>query len=110
MSQPSKAKRPVKFGRQAVSRPPFAINDLTFSSLPLSLAEEKELAGAGAVAGDGVIDALLEVLGKILNTRASEDNTVSLTWLLDNLTPSDLEGIVEHLRLPESEPKAESAS
>lgn len=88
----------VKFGRQAVQRPPFQINELTFASTPLSLAEEQQLAATGE-SGDEVLDALLDVLAHILNQRVSEKGaTVNADWLKENLAPDDLEGIVEFLR------------
>ena len=92
--------QPVKFGRQVVQRPPFQINDLTFSSLPLSLAEEKRLAEVGE-GEDEVMEALLEVLAEILNARAEGEGTVNSVWLMENLAPNDLEGIVEYLRTGE---------
>ncbi|GGN36653.1 hypothetical protein [Deinococcus daejeonensis] len=88
----------IKFGRQAVRRPAFSINDLSFSSLPLSLAEEQRLAGAGeGVPEDAVMSGVLGVLVEVLNARA-EGELVDAGWLMENLTPSDLEGIVAHLR------------
>ncbi|MBZ9753039.1 hypothetical protein K7W42_19560 [Deinococcus sp. HMF7604] len=89
----------IQFGRQAVQRPPFDINGLTFSSVPLSLAEERQLASAGqdAETDDAVMDALLNVLTELLNTRA-QGEMVTTDWLMENLTPADLEGIVAHLR------------
>lgn len=91
---------PVRFGRQTTQRPPFQINDLSFSSLPLSLAEEKLLAGAGAGETE-VMDALVGALATILTARAEEGATVDGAWLMENLTPGDLEGIVEYLRTGE---------
>lgn len=99
MPQPSPSEKALKFGRQAVRRSPFTINDLEFSSLPLSLAEERQLADAGAAGDDAMIDALVEALSNILNTRAADDGSVDTAWLMENLTPNDLEGIVDHLRV-----------
>lgn len=88
----------ITFGRQAVQRPPFSINDLSFSSLPLSLAEEQRLAAAGDSAPeDTLISGVLGALVEILNARA-EGELVDAAWLMENLTPSDLEGILSHLR------------
>ena len=88
----------IKFGRQAIRRPAFSINELSFSSLPLSLAEEQRLAGAWeGVAEDAVMTGVLGVLVEVLNARA-EGELVDAAWLMENLTPSDLEGIVSHLR------------
>ena len=94
----SSATTPVKFGRQTVQRLPFSINELEFASTPLSLAEERRLAAAGTPEDEAqLMDALLAVLADILNGR-SDDDVVNPTWLMDNLTSTDLEGIVEHLR------------
>ncbi|MBZ9714861.1 hypothetical protein [Deinococcus multiflagellatus] len=94
----------IKFGRQATQRPPFEINGLSFSSLPLSLAEERDLASAGqdAESDDAVMDALLEKLADLLNTRA-QGQPVTVAWLMEHLTPGDLEGIVAHLRGEDTE-------
>lgn len=82
----------IKFGRQAVRRPAFSINELSFSSLPLSLAEEQRLAEAGeGVPEDAVMSRVLGVLVEVLNARA-EGELVDAGWLMENLTPSDLEG------------------
>ena len=93
---------PMKFGRQATVRPPFQINDRTFASTPLSLAEEKALATAGAdpaIVETELIEAMVGVLSGLLNARAEvRVEPVTTEWLMDNLTPSDLEGIVEYLR------------
>lgn len=95
---PSSAATPVKFGRQTVQRPPFSINELEFASTPLSLAEERRLAAAGTSEDEAqLMDALLAVLTDILNAR-SDDDEVDAAWLMDNLTSSDLEGIVDYLR------------
>lgn len=92
----------IKFGRQIAQQPPFFINDISFSSLPLSLAEEKSLALAGlATAEDetALMDGLLSVLVDILNARQeSKGEPIDVEWLLNNLAAKDLEGIVEHLR------------
>ncbi|WP_291431951.1 hypothetical protein [Deinococcus sp.] len=92
---------PMQFGRQAVKRPPFEISGVRFSSLPLSLAEEKRLAGAGAGADatsdDAAMDALLGVLAELLNAR-TQGESVGADWLMENLTAGDLEGIVSYLR------------
>ena len=94
--------KPVKFGRQVAQQPPFCINDVSFSSLPLSLAEEKSLARAGlATAEDetALMDGLLTVLVDILDARQDgKTQKIDVDWLLDNLTARDLEGVVEHLR------------
>lgn len=95
---PSSAATPVKFGRQTLQRPPFSINELEFASTPLSLAEERRLAAAGSPEDEvQLMDALLATLADILNAR-SDDAEVDPAWLMDNLTSTDLEGIVEHLR------------
>lgn len=90
---------PMQFGRQAVKRPPFEISGVRFSSLPLSLAEEKRLAGAGADAttDDAAMDALLGILAELLNAR-TQGESVGADWLMENLTAGDLEGIVSYLR------------
>ena len=90
---------PMQFGRQAVKRPPFEISGIRFSSLPLSLAEEKRLAGAGADAttDDAAMDALLGILAELLNAR-TQGESVGADWLMENLTAGDLEGIVSYLR------------
>jgi len=90
---------PIQFGRQAVKRPPFEISGIRFSSLPLSLAEEKRLAGAGADAttDDAAMDALLGILSELLNAR-TQGESVGADWLMENLTAGDLEGIVSYLR------------
>ncbi|GAA5437116.1 MULTISPECIES: hypothetical protein [Deinococcus] len=90
---------PMQFGRQAVKRPPFEISGISFSSLPLSLAEEKRLAGAGADAttDDAAMDALLGILAELLNAR-TQGESVGADWLMENLTAGDLEGIVSYLR------------
>lgn len=90
---------PMQFGRQAVKRPPFEISGIRFSSLPLSLAEEKRLAGAGADAttDDAAMDALLGILAELLNARM-QGESVGADWLMENLTAGDLEGIVSYLR------------
>lgn len=94
--------QPLKFGRQKTGQAPFWISDLEFSSQPLSLAEEKALAKAGAADADDegeLMDGLLTTLAEILNRRAADqDNRVDVLWLLDNLSARDLEGVVEHLR------------
>lgn len=89
----------MQFGRQAVKRPPFEISGIRFSSLPLSLAEEKRLAGAGADAtsDDAAMDALLGILAELLNAR-TQGESVGADWLMENLTAGDLEGIVSYLR------------
>lgn len=93
---------PMKFGRQATLRPPFQINERTFASTPLSLLEEKALAAAGAdsaVAEVALIEAMLGVLAELLSARTDDlADPVTTAWLMENLTPSDLEGIVQYLR------------
>ncbi|ACO47282.1 hypothetical protein DEDE109153_06700 [Deinococcus deserti] len=93
---------PIKFGRQATLRPPFYINERTFASTPLSLAEEKALAAIGAdpaLPETELIEAMLGVLADLLNVRAEVQGApVTTQWLMENLTPGDLEGIVEYLR------------
>lgn len=93
--------KPIKFGRQAAQRPAFEINDLSFASTPLSLAEEQQLSQAGNTDDDdaSVIGALVGVLADLLNARkGAGQQSVDAEWLMDNLAPSDLEGIIEHLR------------
>nr|RIY02216.1 hypothetical protein D3W47_14870 [Deinococcus sp. RM] len=64
----------------------------------MSLAEEQRLAEAGeGVPEDAVMSGVLGVLVEVLNARA-EGELVDAGWLMENLTPSDLEGIVAHLR------------
>lgn len=96
--------KPIKFGRHTVKHQSFFINDMEFSSMPLSLAEENALARADAEAGEdevALVKYLLSALVNILNARKdAEANEVSVDWLLDNLTALDLEGIIEHLRQP----------
>lgn len=92
---------PMKFGRQSAVRPPFEINDLRFASTPLSLNEEQKLAEAGGESEDhtAVITALVAVLAELLNARKEgNQKDIDTDWLMDNLAPNDLEGIVEHLR------------
>lgn len=93
---------PVKFGRKVARHPSFFINELEFSSLPLSLAEENLLAQAGASTDEDeavLMDAMLTALATLLNDRRSKGvQEVDTGWLLENLTPRDLEGIIEHLR------------
>ncbi|GAA5514349.1 hypothetical protein Dcar01_03104 [Deinococcus carri] len=99
----------VKFGQQVSQRPDFEINDLRFASVPLSLAEERRLAEAGSAQDEeDLIGGLLETLAAILNPRARGEE-VDADWLLQNLTPGDLEGIVEYLR-GEAEPETASQS
>ena len=89
----------VKFGREARTRPPFAINELEFRATPLSLSEEQQLAGVGASAAEReVLPELLEVLAALLNARHTGDEAVDVPWLMDNLMGEDLEGIVAYLR------------
>lgn len=88
----------VKFGRQLNERAPFEVNDLVFSGLPLSLSEERLLAGAGEGGSElELMDAVLEVLAQVLNARAQAAR-VDAGWLLENLAPSDVEGILDYLR------------
>ncbi|PIG98870.1 hypothetical protein [Deinococcus sp. UR1] len=88
----------VKFGRQLNERAPFEVNGLVFSGLPLSLSEERVLAGAGDGGSEvELMDAVLEVLSQVLNVRAHGER-VDTAWLLENLAPSDVEGILDYLR------------
>lgn len=93
---------PMKFGRKVKKHPSFFINELEFSSLPLSLAEEKLLAQTGQNPEEDEVafmDGMLGSLAVILNARRVDDKQeVDSEWLLENLSPRDLEGIVEHLR------------
>ena len=90
---------PMKFGRQAAERAAFQINELTFSGLPLSLAEEKQLAQAGASGSDDdAVDAVLGILADLLSKRIEGKRAVTQEWLMENLASSDLEGIVDYLR------------
>ncbi|WP_221089472.1 hypothetical protein [Deinococcus aquaedulcis] len=88
----------VKFGRHLNEKPPFAINDLTFSGLPLSLAEERRLAAAGDDAPETeLMNAVLGALAEVLNARA-QGRHVDAGWLTENLAPADVEGILDYLR------------
>ncbi|PTA68368.1 hypothetical protein [Deinococcus arcticus] len=88
----------VKFGRHLHEKPPFEINDLTFSGLPLSLAEERRLAtsGEGETEAD-LMNAVLDALAEVLNARA-QGRHVDAGWLTENLAPADVEGILDYLR------------
>lgn len=93
--------QPLKFGRQPTDLASFWISDQEFSSQPLSLAEEKALAKAGAAMAEDeaeLMDGLLSALADILNRRSKSETKIDVAWLLDNLSAKDLEGVVEHLR------------
>lgn len=96
--------KPVQFGRHTRKHPSFFINELEFSAVPLSLAEEKLLAQAGQETQEGtdetaMMDTMLRSLAVILNARGTTgQQEVDTEWLLENLSPRDLEGIVEYLR------------
>lgn len=101
---------PARFGTKAHHRPPFHVNDTEFASDPLTLAEEMRLAdtpiealnaqdGASVQETQAAITALAGAVAELLQARSQTKGlTVDAQWVLENMTTSDLEGVVEYLR------------
>lgn len=92
----------LKFGRKSAEYPTFEIDDYQFSAMPLSLAEEKALAKATNAQGtdeNAMMDGLVEEIAKVLDVRTKDpSHTIEASWLLQALSPKDLQAIMALLR------------
>lgn len=95
------------FGNRKQEETTFTVNDVPFTARLLSLQEESLLAGVSLDGLDsespdemrGTIEAMAGAVAQLLEARLQSDHVeIDADWVMENLTVSDLEGVVEYLR------------